>query len=404
MRIREWMAVTSAFVLTLAFVALPSVGGQAKTGASPSAPLTPPAAAAPASPAQQSAVPPAPPAPQAPPDCGVQFESLPQDVQLKLESVQRELESRMKGIQEKIVREVAVMETEKLSGLGEEMNAALEGRQAELESRAEEAASQAEKIAEQAAQEVTPQTWVLDAGDESGWVGIEISEVTADKAKELKLPSVRGALVIEVEPDSPAAKAGLKSGDVITEYDRQAVEGVVQFRRLVRETPPGRAIPFTVWRDGSSQNLSVEISSRSHAMALHVPRAFGASMPNLDFNFQIPEFILGSTPMLGISVEDLSGQLGAYFGAPGDEGVLVRDVRSGAPSEKAGLKAGDVIVKVDDQAVKSVNELRQQLHGKREQKSVKLGVIRKGSPVSLTVELEQPKHIEHKRITRRAAL
>jgi serine protease Do len=398
MRIQRWLVLTGASVLTLALVALPSVWGQARTG---SAPAVPPAAAA-ASPAQQPAVPPAPAeAPQALPDCGVVVGTLPADLQLRIKSIQRELESKMKGLEDKIAREVAQVETEKLSGLGQEVNSALEGRQAELESRVGDAAALAGEIA---AQEAAPQAWVFDAGEESGWVGVEIAEVTADKAKELKLPSVRGALVVEVEPDSPAAKAGLKSGDVITEYDRQAVEGVVQFRRLVGETPPGRPISLTVWRDGSSQNLTVEVSSRSHAMALHVPRAFGGPMPHFDFNMQIPDFIMGSTPMLGINAEDLTGQLGAYFGAPSEGGILVRDVRSGTPAEKAGLKAGDVIVKVDDQTVRTVNELRQQLREKREQKSVKLGVIRKGSPVSVTVELEQSKHIEHRHVTRRAVL
>ena len=79
-------------------------------------------------------------------------------------------------------------------------------------------------------------------------MGVEIGEVTAEKAKDLRLSEVRGVEVIDVQPDSPAAKAGLKEHDVITRYDGQAVEGTVQFRRLVRETPAGRNISLTVSR------------------------------------------------------------------------------------------------------------------------------------------------------------
>lgn len=234
--------------------------------------------------------------------------------------------------------------------------------------------------------------------NDAGWLGVDIEEVTAEKAKNLKLTAVRGVIVGDVEADSPAAKAGLKQNDVILEYDGQAVEGTMQFRRLVRETPPGRTVNLQISREGATQNLSVQLADRN---AYYEKRMRGA-MPEFgkSFSFQVPNFEIHSPemfalmgmagPTLGIEAEDLSGQLGAYFGAPDDAGVLVRSVRTGTPAQKAGLKAGDVIVKLDGAAVKSVTALREQLREKREQKSVKLGVLRKGSQLEVTVQLERP--------------
>jgi serine protease Do len=337
-------------------------------------------------------------------DCDEQA-TAEKEAEQKLESAQQELESKMKQLEEQVAREVAAMDARRLGKL-DEVEAALEGKAAQIESQTGELERRAEEMAEQIGQESKAGAWVVDFGEESGWLGVEIADVDAEKAKELKLPAVRGVLIVEVEPDSPAAKAGLKAKDVIAEYDGQSVEGVVQFRRQVRETPPGRAIPISVWREGNTQNMTVAVGDRHKAIASRMkeinPHVFGA--PDFNFDFQMPEFFFGAAPMLGISAEDLNGQLGAYFGAPGGEGVLVREVRPNTPAEKAGLKAGDVITKVDDHAVKSVSELRDQLRQKNEQKTVKVTLLRKGTEMNVNVEPEQPKAHDHPRVTRRAAL
>src|SRR6266576_2792374 len=84
-------------------------------------------------------------------------------------------------------------------------------------------------------------------GDGSSWLGVETHEVTADKAKELKLSAERGVFLGKIVPDSPAAKAGLKENDVVTEINGQRVEGAAQFRRMIHEIPAGRSIQLTVW-------------------------------------------------------------------------------------------------------------------------------------------------------------
>jgi serine protease Do len=331
---------------------------------------------------------------------------------------QQELQGELADLQEKIAKEVEMNAPQiaKLQGLSARMagNPGEWGASAqELASRAADLAAQAqEKAADLGEQEPRVFTSTTDEG--SGWLGVEIGEVNAEKAKDLKLAEVRGVEVVDVEPDSPAAKAGLKQQDVITRYDGQAVEGTVQFRRLVRETPAGRSISLTISRNGGAQEISVELGDRSAFYEKKMKgkmRDFGnayvLSDPNFDFHMDAP-LVSGDldnrAPSLGISAEDLSGQLGDYFGAPNGAGILVREVRSGTAAERAGLKAGDVIVKVNGKPVGLLSELRQQLRDKSDEKTVSLGILRKGSEISVAVAIEKPKPSESTHMVRRAQL
>lgn len=280
------------------------------------------------------------------------------------------------------------------------LSAQLEEKNGQLEARANEMADRAREVASEVSDRLQQSgAFVFSQDNDAGWLGVEIEEVTPERAKDLKLAAVRGVVVQQVEADSPAAKAGLKQNDVILQYDGHGVEGTVQFRRLVRETPPGRAVNVEVSRNGATQTLSVQITDRN---AYYEKRMRGA-IPEFgkSFSFHVPNFEMNMPgnrtfmwmsggPALGIEAEDLSGQLGAYFGAPNNEGVLVRSVNADTPAAKAGLKAGDVIVKLDGTAMKSVSELRDDLREKRDQKSITLGVLRRGSQVNLTVQLEHP--------------
>jgi serine protease Do len=312
----------------------------------------------------------------------------------------------------------------------------------------------AQERIEEAQQAATPQARVFlngedfSAADETGWLGVTPEDISADRAKELKLSAARGVYVGEVEKESPAEKAGLKSGDVILEFNGAHVEGVTQFRRLVRETPPGHSVAIVVSRDGKSQTLNATLSTvtnqfqnqfrdlnnRLHDFTINVPpmqnwegpaipqiapmppRAAMPAMPTAPpgaYAFTMPDggyafgygdgvgsgngvgsrLIMGTTPSIGISGENLNGQLGTYFGAPDGEGVLVRDVQSGSPAEKAGLKAGDVITKVAGDRVKTLGELQSKLREKREEKTVQITVVRRGSETNITVEPNKPRTI-----------
>jgi len=282
----------------------------------------------------------------------------------------------------------------------EEVLAALEQQNGDLLAPRDEIAGHAAEMAEfgahQAVAEIDDdraEVCLLNEGD-PGWLGVTIAEVTADKAKELKLPAVRGVVLSSVEADSPAAKAGLKANDVITEFNGQRVEGTVQFRRLIRETPGGRTVQLTVWRDGRAQSVSVELGAFRDKLEGHGfvfgPKEFKFEMPEFDGKWYGHDFFLQHGPRLGIDAEDLSGQLGSYFGAPDGEGVLVREVGSGTPAEKAGLKAGDVIIKIDRERVRTVRDLREKMRAKQENKTVSVSVIRKGTEMSFNVEVKQP--------------
>jgi serine protease Do len=239
------------------------------------------------------------------------------------------------------------------------------------------------------------QDMLFEADGDAGWLGVTIAEVSADKAKELKLSPARGVLVEQVDPNSPAAKAGLKTSDIITEFNGQRVEGTMGFRRMVRETPQGRAVQLTIWRDARPQTLSAELAAMPR-----LPRAgMSPGLPRVMPFPEAPEILrqfhgnlmIPRTPTLGISAMDVSGQLGAYFNAPDGEGVLVTEVKENSPAAKGGLKAGDVITKINGKRVHDLGELRGQLGESRDTKSVSLSVIRKGAETSLTVEPEQPR-------------
>jgi membrane-associated protease RseP (regulator of RpoE activity) len=269
-------------------------------------------------------------------------------------------------------------------------------------------------------------------GDEGGsWLGVETQEVTSEKAKEYKLPEERGALLGKIVPDSPASKGGLRANDVVTEINGQHVEGAQQFRRMIREIPSGRTVQLTVWRDGRSQTISVtlgkgeELHRNTMRVTPGMPGTFAFRMPDMPEIPDLPEapdtgvveipgmpsldwngpVVIGGGPRLGIDAEDLSGQLGSYFGAPEGEGILVRGAISGSPAEKAGLKAGDVIISLNGERVRSVGDLRQKLattHISKDKdkdadkdaegtnRTVKLGVLRNKSEISLSVELPAP--------------
>jgi serine protease Do len=332
-------------------------------------------------------------------------------------TTQQELQSELAKLQNQVKEaEMSAPELAKLQGLA----AQLEGRQGDLESSAEELASHAAELsalAQQKAEELTgqePRVFVSSEEDGGGWLGVEIGEVTQDKAKDLKLSAARGVLVMDTEPDSPAAKAGLKENDVITQYDGQVVEGTVQFRRLVRETPSGRTVTLAISRNGSVQNIPVELGDRGSFFEKKMKgkmrdfgNAYAFTEPSLDMHFDTPDVYNAfdlRTPVLGINAEDLSGQLGAYFGAPDGAGILVREVRSGTPAEKAGLQAGDVITKIDGKQVRSLSEFREQLRDKSDQKSVSLGILRKGSELSVPVGIEKPQPAGSTRTIHRAQL
>jgi serine protease Do len=355
------------------------------------------------------------PAPSASADTCLDSKTSTEQLSKATRTAEQELQAQLANLQEKIRKEVEMS----APGIGKQQSNSAELAGREWLARAQEFASHADELSALAQEKAEvwgqePKVFSSISDEGGGWLGVEIGEVTADKAKDLKLSDVRGVEVLDVEPDSPGAKAGLKEHDVITKYDGQAVEGTVQFRRLVRETPAGRNIPLAISRNGAAQNISVELGDRSALLEKKMrgkmrdfDGAYALSTPNFDFRVDGPEIfggMDGRAPQLGISAEELSGQLGAYFGAPESGGVLVREVRAGTAADKAGLKAGDVITKIDSKPVSSLSDLRQQLRDKSDEKSVSLGILRKGTGMNVSVTIEKPQPMESTHMQRRAQL
>jgi serine protease Do len=232
---------------------------------------------------------------------------------------------------------------------------------------------------------------LLATGSGGSYIGVGVAEITTERAKALNLHEERGVEITRVAEDSPAAKGGLKSGDVVLEYNGQRVEGIDQFMRLVRETPAGRDVKLAVSRNGAMENVRVRTGSRKTWLsgklsegALEIPRI---EMPEI----RIPDVpratISWRSSFLGIEGESLDTQLAEFFGVK--EGVLVRSVVKGSTADKAGVRAGDVIVRVDETRIATPREITAAIRGARSKKSVALGVVREKREMSVSLPVEE---------------
>jgi len=222
------------------------------------------------------------------------------------------------------------------------------------------------------------------------YLGVMVQEIDGERAKTLKLREEAGVEITHVDADSPAEKAGLKTSDAILQYNGQRVEGIEQFSRLVRETPVGRDVKLDVYRNGSPQTVMVKVAARRAGVMSYFSTT-PAAAPNA-FEFHMPDmprsFMSWQSSMLGIEGESLEGQLAQYFGVK--EGVLVRSVASGSAAEKGGIKAGDVIIRVDDSKVTTPTDVTSRLRSQRG-KPVAMVVMRDHKEVPLTVTIEENK-------------
>lgn len=225
-----------------------------------------------------------------------------------------------------------------------------------------------------------------------GYLGIGGLDISPERAKALNLKEERGVEVSSLAEDGPAARAGIKDGDVVLEFSGQPVQGTAQFQRLVRETPVGRQVKITVWRGGAPQTLTATVGeNKQTAVIAPGDGAWNFSMPNLPAmpRVEIPHFEMSvQNPMLGIVGEPLGqeDQLADFFGV--QDGVLVRSVKKGSAAEKAGIKAGDVITKVDDSKVASSTEITRVLRGLKSKRTFGITVMRNKREMPLTVTVE----------------
>ncbi len=245
----------------------------------------------------------------------------------------------------------------------------------------------------------TDESWIWGYGSEEGgggssYLGVDIADVSAERLGELKLKEEHGAEITMVDQDAPAGKAGLREHDVILNLNGTAVESAAQLRRMIKETPPGRVVNLGISRDGQPMTIKVQLADRHKSMAWEPKMPEMPKMPDVpampDFDVPVSVVIVHSSLRSGLMVENLTPQLGDFFGVKGGKGVLVRSVDKGSRGEKAGFRAGDVVIKVNNQPVHDTSDFTHALRSSAGG-SAAVTVMREKREQNLTLTLPEKK-------------
>jgi serine protease Do len=246
-------------------------------------------------------------------------------------------------------------------------------------------------------------------------IGVSVRDVEPESNKPANAP-VSGVLITDVMTDSPAAKAGIKNGDVVVEFDGERVRSVRQFTRVVQETPPGRKVAAVLTREGQRVNVTVEPRA-ANAIRLLGDLANGRAMEDLQRRFgdafpvpppppaapdapdsppsppappmfpDVQTFIWRSDSGLGLTVTSLSSQLAEYFGTK--HGVLVTAVRDDSAAHAAGFKAGDVVTAINGADISDPSDLRRRTQDLQTGAEFSAEVMRDKKPMTLKGKIER---------------
>ena len=239
---------------------------------------------------------------------------------------------------------------------------------------------------------------LLHAGSQ-GYLGVDLADVDAQKAQELKLAEARGALITLIDHDAPAGQIGLRVNDVILQMNGQNVQNAEQLRQILKEIPPGRKVSIEISRDGNIQTLAVQLADRKaveHEVwnsigdggdvfppAPAMGMLSGSSDSPMPGGFHLPFF--GSTLNVGALVEPLTSQMAAYLGVA--SGLMVRQVARKSEAALAGLKAFDVILKIGPETVTNVAGWDRALRANRG-KPVQVTILRDRKQQILTLQVD----------------
>jgi len=237
-----------------------------------------------------------------------------------------------------------------------------------------------------------------DFGGGGSYLGVDTRNVTADRLADLKLKEERGVEVTLVDQDAPAGKAGLKERDVILTVNGAQVESVQQLRRMIHEIPPGRLVTLGISRDGQPVTIKAQLAARKSAFAFaNDGKAFKFAMPAMpampEMDIPVSVVVVHSSARSGLMVENLTPQLADFFGAKQGKGILVRSVDKGSRAERAGFRAGDVIVRVNDESINDTGDFTHALHSRKDN-TVTVGIVRDRKEQILTLTLPERKQSE----------
>ncbi len=233
------------------------------------------------------------------------------------------------------------------------------------------------------------------AGPGQGYLGVMLQDINPSMAKALQMGERTGVLVLEVVDDSPADEAGLSDGDVILEFDGQEIDGASALTEAVRGTKPDDKVKLLVLRDGKQEKIKVRLGTRDAddfaARGFDFPpNQNGEDEDGSYLNLsRLRAMLHPDHGFLGVSLENITDQLGKYFKVENGAGALISEVNEDSPAEASGLQAGDVIVAVDDQDITSVATLMEAMQKTEPGDKVDLKVVRKGKHKSFTVTLAE---------------
>ena len=232
------------------------------------------------------------------------------------------------------------------------------------------------------------------------YLGVDTRDITPDRLAALHLKDERGVEVTMVDQDAPAGKAGLKEQDVILTLNGTDVQSVEQLRRMIREIPPGRTATLGISRNGQPQTIKVELADRKKNYSYSFGpngKDFKFNMPNIpavpgmpDMDLPVSIVVVHSSVRSGLMVENLTPQLGDFFGAKNGQGVLVRSVEKGSRADKAGFRAGDVIVKINGEPIHDSGDFSHALRARKDN-TAGISVIRDKKEQLITITLPERK-------------
>ena len=202
---------------------------------------------------------------------------------------------------------------------------------------------------------------VADGKVTRGFLGLLPQDINPDLQKALNLPGSSGALVGDVTPDGPAAKAGVERGDVIVKFNGQEVASSTELRKMVAEASPGSTARLTVLRNGTERTLKVDLGERPDVAQAGDERSSPSE----------------STSHAGMKVQELRSDLAQRLGYEGQQGVLVVEVTPGGPADEAGIRNGDLIERADQKSVTSVKDFQQVLKNHKAGDTIALLLRRK---------------------------
>jgi len=233
-----------------------------------------------------------------------------------------------------------------------------------------------------------------------GYLGVDVTDVDADKAQALKLKDVHGAVITLIDHDAPAGQIGLKVNDVVLAIDGQNVADADALRRLLRDIPPGRKVSLEISRDGNNQTLAVQLVDRK-AMEHDIwtrldidvdgiapiapPPAMGITGSDVPVSSGFHMSLFTSTLNVGALVEPLTSQMAEYLGVQG--GLMVKQVARKSEAAASGLKAFDVILKVGADSIATAADWDRDLRS-NVGKPVQVTILRDKKQQTLTLQVD----------------